>query len=151
MIPIWSMMNRRPLPANADTMPIGEVSPSATTRAPTSKGEASSLPDCWGGVRPEQASRIPGGQLSPRAQARTLLRQPRRARKGSSLVSLLLSAVRSEWMRGDQHRRDSGFIDGARYDVRAVATHLLTGALPPRVGADRTGEPADSAEKGRAA
>ena len=50
-----------------------------------------------------------------------------------------------------QHRRDSGFIDGARHDVRAVATHLLTGALPPRVGADRTGEPADSAEKGRAA
>ena len=44
-----------------------------------------------------------------------------------------------------QHRRDSGFIDGARHDVRAVATHLLTGSLPPPVGAER------SAEKGRAA
>jgi hypothetical protein len=24
-----------------------------------------------------------------------------------------------------QHRRDSGFIDGARYDARSVASHLL--------------------------
>ncbi len=50
-----------------------------------------------------------------------------------------------------QHRRDSGFIDGARHDVRAVATHLLTGSLPPPVGAERSGKPADSAQKGRAA
>jgi putative flavoprotein involved in K+ transport len=50
-----------------------------------------------------------------------------------------------------QHRRDSGFIDGARHDVRAVATHLLTGSVPPPVGAERPGEPADSAEKRRAA
>ncbi len=50
-----------------------------------------------------------------------------------------------------QHRRDSGFIDGARHDVRAVATHLLAGSLPPPVGAERAGEPADSTEKGRAA
>jgi putative flavoprotein involved in K+ transport len=49
-----------------------------------------------------------------------------------------------------QHRRDSGFIDGARHDVRAVATHLLTGSVPPLVGAERPGEPADSAEKRRA-
>ena len=30
-----------------------------------------------------------------------------------------------------QHRRDSGFIHGARYDAHAVVTHLTTGALPP--------------------
>jgi putative flavoprotein involved in K+ transport len=30
-----------------------------------------------------------------------------------------------------QHRRDSGFIDGARHDAYAVVHHLLTGALPP--------------------
>jgi putative flavoprotein involved in K+ transport len=29
-----------------------------------------------------------------------------------------------------QHRRDSGFIDGARHDTQAVVTHLTTGALP---------------------
>ena len=29
-----------------------------------------------------------------------------------------------------QHRRDSGFIGGARHDARAVVTHLTTGALP---------------------
>jgi putative flavoprotein involved in K+ transport len=29
-----------------------------------------------------------------------------------------------------QHRRDSGFIDGARHDARAVVTHLTTGHLP---------------------
>jgi len=29
-----------------------------------------------------------------------------------------------------QHRRDSGFIDGARHDARDVVTHLLTGSLP---------------------
>lgn len=29
-----------------------------------------------------------------------------------------------------QHRRDSGFIDGARHDARAVVHHLLHGALP---------------------
>jgi putative flavoprotein involved in K+ transport len=30
-----------------------------------------------------------------------------------------------------QHRRDSGFIDGARHDAHAVVHHLLTGSLPP--------------------
>jgi putative flavoprotein involved in K+ transport len=30
-----------------------------------------------------------------------------------------------------QHRRDSGFIDGARYDARAVVSHLLTGSIAP--------------------
>jgi putative flavoprotein involved in K+ transport len=30
-----------------------------------------------------------------------------------------------------QHRRDSGFIDGARHDAHAVVAHLTTGALPP--------------------
>jgi putative flavoprotein involved in K+ transport len=29
-----------------------------------------------------------------------------------------------------QHRRDSGFIDGARHDAQAVVAHLVTGALP---------------------
>jgi putative flavoprotein involved in K+ transport len=29
-----------------------------------------------------------------------------------------------------QHRRDSGFIDGARHDAHAVAAHLTTGTLP---------------------
>jgi putative flavoprotein involved in K+ transport len=38
-----------------------------------------------------------------------------------------------------QHRRDSGFIDGARHDAHAVVTHLTTGMLPP-VGA---GAPVD--------
>jgi putative flavoprotein involved in K+ transport len=32
-----------------------------------------------------------------------------------------------------QHRRDSGFIDGARHDARAVVAHLTTGVLPPAV------------------
>jgi putative flavoprotein involved in K+ transport len=31
-----------------------------------------------------------------------------------------------------QHRRDSGFIDGARHDARAVVAHLLTGSTAPR-------------------
>ncbi|MFZ2013288.1 MAG: NAD(P)/FAD-dependent oxidoreductase [Nocardioides sp.] len=31
-----------------------------------------------------------------------------------------------------QHRRDSGFIDGARHDARAVVRHLTGGAVPPR-------------------
>jgi len=31
-----------------------------------------------------------------------------------------------------QHRRDSGFIDGARHDARAVVGHLLTGSIAPR-------------------
>lgn len=30
-----------------------------------------------------------------------------------------------------QHRRDSGFIDGARHDAHAVVAHLTTGSLPP--------------------
>ena len=30
-----------------------------------------------------------------------------------------------------QHRRDSGFIDGARHDAHAVVAHLTTGVLPP--------------------
>jgi putative flavoprotein involved in K+ transport len=30
-----------------------------------------------------------------------------------------------------QHRRDSGFIDGARHDAAAVVHHLTTGAVPP--------------------
>jgi len=29
-----------------------------------------------------------------------------------------------------QHRRDSGFIDGARHDAHTVVSHLLTGSLP---------------------
>ncbi len=29
-----------------------------------------------------------------------------------------------------QHRRDSGFVDGARHDARAVVAHLTTGTLP---------------------
>ena len=36
-----------------------------------------------------------------------------------------------------QHRRDSGFIDGARHDAHAVVSHLLAGA----VGAPVTGMP----------
>lgn len=40
-----------------------------------------------------------------------------------------------------QHRRDSGFIDGARHDARAVVSHLLTGALPA---------PADASEESAA-
>jgi putative flavoprotein involved in K+ transport len=39
-----------------------------------------------------------------------------------------------------QHRRDSSFIDGARYDARDVVTHLATGALPAAVEASE--EPA---------
>jgi len=34
-----------------------------------------------------------------------------------------------------QHRRDSGFIDGARHDARDVVAHLTTGSLPTRAGA----------------
>jgi putative flavoprotein involved in K+ transport len=34
-----------------------------------------------------------------------------------------------------QHRRDSGFVDGARHDAYAVAHHLMTGSL---AGGDRT-------------
>ncbi|CUR56594.1 putative Monooxygenase [metagenome] len=36
-----------------------------------------------------------------------------------------------------QHRRDSGFVDGARHDARAVVTHLLTGVLPADADAGR--------------
>jgi putative flavoprotein involved in K+ transport len=32
-----------------------------------------------------------------------------------------------------QHRRDSGFIAGARHDAHAVVTHLVTGSLPVEV------------------
>jgi putative flavoprotein involved in K+ transport len=38
-----------------------------------------------------------------------------------------------------QHRRDSGFIDGARHDARAVVAHLRTGALPGKAGSDPVG------------
>ena len=33
-----------------------------------------------------------------------------------------------------QHRRDSGFIDGARHDAHALVHHLTAGAVPPAVG-----------------
>lgn len=36
-----------------------------------------------------------------------------------------------------QHRRDSGFIDGARHDARAVVHHLLHGALPSELSERR--------------
>ncbi|HEX6148527.1 NAD(P)-binding domain-containing protein [Nocardioides sp.] len=49
-----------------------------------------------------------------------------------------------------QHRRDSGFIDGARHDARAVTTHLLTGSHPPLARAERPGDRRGSAETGRA-
>jgi putative flavoprotein involved in K+ transport len=40
-----------------------------------------------------------------------------------------------------QHRRDSGFIDGARHDAHAVVTHLLTGSLPTTAASqDRPGQ-----------
>ena len=29
-----------------------------------------------------------------------------------------------------QHRRDSGFVHGARHDAKAVVAHLTTGSLP---------------------
>ena len=29
-----------------------------------------------------------------------------------------------------QHRRDSGFIDGARHDAHAIVHHLTAGAVP---------------------
>ena len=38
-----------------------------------------------------------------------------------------------------QHRRDSGFIDGARHDAHAVVAHLTTGALPGRLRTDCVG------------
>ena len=48
-----------------------------------------------------------------------------------------------------QHRRDSGFIDGARHDAHAVVHHLLTGSLPPpAASAVRSGDPLD--ERGAA-
>lgn len=48
-----------------------------------------------------------------------------------------------------QHRRDSGFIDGARHDAHAVVHHLLTGSLPaPATSAVRSGDPLD--ERGAA-
>jgi putative flavoprotein involved in K+ transport len=53
-----------------------------------------------------------------------------------------------------QHRRDSGFIDGARHDAHAVVTHLLTGSLPEQVAGSRSAREVDSAEpadEGRAA
>lgn len=37
-----------------------------------------------------------------------------------------------------QHRRDSGFIDGARHDARAVVSHLTTGVLPRPTQASTT-------------
>jgi putative flavoprotein involved in K+ transport len=40
-----------------------------------------------------------------------------------------------------QHRRDSGFIDGARHDARAIVCHLLTGSTSGASG-DRSEEPA---------
>ena len=39
-----------------------------------------------------------------------------------------------------QHRRDSGFIDGARHDAHALVHHLTTGAVP--FADDRRGAPA---------
>ena len=53
-----------------------------------------------------------------------------------------------------QHRRDSGFIDGARHDVHAVVTHLLTGSLPDKGAGPRSAweaGSADPADEGRAA
>ena len=44
-----------------------------------------------------------------------------------------------------QHRRDSGFIDGARHDAHALVHHLTAGAVPPanhRRGAVTREEPA---------
>jgi putative flavoprotein involved in K+ transport len=38
-----------------------------------------------------------------------------------------------------QHRRDSGFIDGARHDAHAVVAHLTTGVLPAEPCADAIG------------
>jgi putative flavoprotein involved in K+ transport len=38
-----------------------------------------------------------------------------------------------------QHRRDSGFIDGARHDAHAVVAHLTTGTLPVPSYADTVG------------
>jgi putative flavoprotein involved in K+ transport len=35
-----------------------------------------------------------------------------------------------------QHRRDSGFVDGARHDAHAVVAHLTTGALPGKSRVD---------------
>ena len=39
-----------------------------------------------------------------------------------------------------QHRRDSGFIDGARHDAHAIVSHLLTGSRSPERSA-ASGEP----------
>jgi len=38
-----------------------------------------------------------------------------------------------------QHRRDSGFIDGARHDAHAVVAHLTAGAFPGEAGSDAVG------------
>jgi putative flavoprotein involved in K+ transport len=38
-----------------------------------------------------------------------------------------------------QHRRDSGFIDGARHSARDVVAHLTTGALSPAHDRSREG------------
>jgi putative flavoprotein involved in K+ transport len=40
-----------------------------------------------------------------------------------------------------QHRRDSGFIDGARHDAHAVVRHLVSGGRPARAARSRLGEP----------
>ena len=50
-----------------------------------------------------------------------------------------------------QHRRDSGFIDGARHDARAVVTHLLTGSLPGPARSGPTAGLAEPADEERAA
>ena len=36
-----------------------------------------------------------------------------------------------------QHRRDSGFVDGARHDAHAVVSHLTTGMLPAVAGVNQ--------------
>lgn len=109
--------------------------------------------EVWDGVRPQQVEvPVSPSHLDLRAEGigtvllaagyrpdHAWLRLPVTAPDGSIRQVRGVTAAPGVYTVGQrfQHRRDSGFIDGARHDAHAVVSHLLAGA----VGAPATGMP----------